>query len=229
MGPGYHNHDRSFAMNFIFTSFLLLFSIPIWIQVVTICNRLCLYKWFNVVFKKLYCTLQVVYGLYWLARECHRLHTPECRLKKTAPRPCQQPMQTLPPLDEYIPALMTRLILIHYVEESPLLTPSTPQRILAPHQDQAAEEPEIGASQEPLTSIEDWYSDSETPIHQVQPVLGTTPTENLQLRDRNRSEDIADILGTTAFKGYVHTPIQTLNGIYVQQPKWFLPLGEEAK
>ena len=56
-----------------------------------------------------------------------------------------------------------------------------------------------------------------------------TPTENLQLRDRNPPEDIADVLGTTAFKGYVHTPIQTLKGIYVQQPKWILPLAKEAK
>ena len=38
-----------------------------------------------------------------------------------------------------------------------------------------------------------------------------------------------DILGTTAFKRYVHTPIQTLDGVYVQQPKQFLPLAEEAK
>ena len=56
-----------------------------------------------------------------------------------------------------------------------------------------------------------------------------TPTENVQVRDRNQPEDIADILGTTAFKGYVNTPIQTLDGIVVQQPKWFLPLAEEAK
>ena len=75
-------------------------------------------------------------------------------------------MQTLPPLDEYIPALMTRLILIHYAEQSPLLTPSAPQRIPAPQQDRAAEEPEIGISQDPLTSIEDRYLDSETPICQ---------------------------------------------------------------
>ena len=80
---------------------------------------------------------------------------------------------------------MTRPILIRYVEQSPLLTPSTPQRILAPQQDRVVEEPEIGTSQEPLISIEDWYSDSKTPIRQVQQVLGTTPTENLQLRDRN--------------------------------------------
>ena len=32
-----------------------------------------------------------------------------------------------------------------------------------------------------------------------------------------------------AFKGYVNTPLQTLNGIIVQQPKRLLPLAEEAK
>ena len=110
-----------------------------------------------------------------------------------------------------------------------MLTPSTPQRILAPQQDWAVEEPESGTFQEPLISIEDRSLDSETPICQVQPVLGMTPTENLQLRGRNQPEDIADILGTTAFKGYVNTPIQTLDGTYVQQPKQFFPLAEEAK
>ena len=134
-GPAYHNLDGSFAMNFIFTAFLLLFTIPIQVQVVTICDRLHLYKWFNIVLKKIYCILQAVYELYRLARECHQLHTSEHHLKRTAPRPHQQPTQTLPPLDEYIPALITRLILICYTEQSPLLTPLTPQRILAPQQD----------------------------------------------------------------------------------------------
>ena len=185
MGLAYHNLDGSFVTNFIFTTFLLLFTIPIQVQVVTICDRLHFYKWFNVVFKKLYHILQVVYRLYQLARECHRLHTLERQLKKTTQRPCQQLMPTLPPLDECIPALMTRLILIHHAEESPLLTPSTPQKILAPQQDRASEEPEIVISQEPSKSIEDQHSVSETPIRQVQPVLGMTPIENLQLWDRN--------------------------------------------
>ena len=126
-GLTYHNLDGSFVTNFIFIAFLLLFTIPIQVQMVTICDRLDLYKWFNIVFKKLYRTLQAVYRLYQLARECHRLHTSECRLKKTARRPRQQPTQTLPPLGEYIPALMTRPILIRYTEESPLLTPDTPK------------------------------------------------------------------------------------------------------
>ena len=131
---------------------------------------------------------------------------------------------------------MTRSILIHHAEESPLLTSSTSQKIPAPQQDPASEEPEIvtpqepsTSAEEPSTSAEERYSISETPVHQVQPVLGMTPIENLQLWDRNQLEDIADVLGTTAFKGYVHTPIQTLDGIYVKQPKRFLPLAEEGK
>ena len=38
-----------------------------------------------------------------------------------------------------------------------------------------------------------------------------------------------DILGTRVYQGYVETPLQTLDGIIVNQPKWFLPLAEEAK
>ena len=135
----------------------------------------------------------------------------------------------MPPLEEYIPALKTRPILIHYTEPSPLLTPPTPQRIPVPQQDRVAEEPPIEISPELSTSIEDQLSVSDTPVHQVQSLLGTTHIENLQLRDRNQLEDIADVLGTTAFQGYVNTPLQTLDGIIVQQPKQFLPLAEEAK
>ena len=32
-----------------------------------------------------------------------------------------------------------------------------------------------------------------------------------------------------AYEGYVQTPIQTLDGLYINQPKHFLPLAEEAK
>ena len=42
-------------------------------------------------------------------------------------------------------------------------------------------------------------------------------------------EDIADMLGTRAFQRYVDTPLQTLDGIIVNQPKHFLPLAREAK
>ena len=38
-----------------------------------------------------------------------------------------------------------------------------------------------------------------------------------------------DILGTRVYQGYVETPLQTLDGIVVNQPEQFLPLAEEAK
>ena len=59
--------------------------------------------------------------------------------------------------------------------------------------------------------------------------MGTTSTENWQLQNRNQPQDVTDILGTAAYEGYLQTLIQTLNGIYVNQRKRFLPLAEEAK
>ena len=67
-----------------------------------------------------------------------------------------------------------------------------------------------------------------TLIQSVEPVLGITPTEEYQIQEWE-GQDIEDILGTTACKGYVKTPIQTLNGINVTQPWHFLPLAEEVK
>ena len=55
------------------------------------------------------------------------------------------------------------------------------------------------------------------------------PCESTQLQTTNTPEDIEDILGTRAFQRYVDTPIQTLDGIVVNQPKHFLPLAKEAK
>ena len=61
------------------------------------------------------------------------------------------------------------------------------------------------------------------------PLLGTTPSENTQIQHRSMPEDISDILGTRVYQKYVDTPLQTLDSIIVNQPKWFLPLTEEAK
>ena len=80
---------------------------------------------------------------------------------------------------------MTRPILICHAEESPLLASLTSQEILAPQQDQASEESEIVTPQEPSTSTTEQHSISETPIHQVKPVLGMTPRENWRLQNRN--------------------------------------------
>ena len=74
---------------------------------------------------------------------------------------------------------------------------------------------------QPPKPTEDRASDSETPIQQVTLLLGTTPRENLQLQHRNSLDDISDVLGTRIYQGYVETPLQTLDGIVVNQPKRF--------
>ena len=72
-------------------------------------------------------------------------------------------------------------------------------------------------------------STADTLVSQVTPLLGITPRESTQLQSMNTPEDIKEILGTRVFQRYVDTPIQTLDGIVVNQPKRFLPLAQEAK
>ena len=82
---------------------------------------------------------------------------------------------------------------------------------------------------ERLESPAEAASAGDTLISQVIPLLGITPSENTQLQNRNMPEDIGDILHTRAFQRYVDTPLQTLDGIIINQPKCFLALTKEAK
>ena len=135
------------------------------------------------------------------------------------PERIHRPTQTAPPTDEYTTGLQIRptLLLDDYSPLLALLTTeeSTPKAVLQP--------PKIPKS------TEDKASDSETPVSQVTPLLGTTPSKNCQLQHKNTPDNILDILGTRIYQVYVETPIQTRDGIVVNQPKRFLPLAEEAK
>ena len=91
------------------------------------------------------------------------------------------------------------------------------------------EESTLKTVSQPPKPTEDRALDSETPIQQVTPLLGTAPRENLQLQNRNSPDDISDVLGTRIFQGYVETPLQTLGGIVINHPKRYLLLVEEAK
>ena len=75
----------------------------------------------------------------------------------------------------------------------------------------------------------DVTSTADTLVSQVTPLLGIMPHESTQLQSTNTPEDVKEILGTRVFQRYVDTPIQTLDGIVVNQPKCFLPLAQEAK
>ena len=124
-GLAHHNFNGSFVTHFIFTAFLLLFTIPIWVQVVTIYNRLHFHRQICALFKNLHHIFHVVLGLNWLAQECHRLQKPTLRTK-------QDFVQTSPPPDELLFSLMTRSILICQPQESPLTTSLLPQKTPAP-------------------------------------------------------------------------------------------------
>ena len=82
------------------------------------------------------------------------------------------------------------------------------------------------ARQEIMTEV---TPTGDTLVSQVTPLLGITPHENTQLQSTNMPEDIEDIMGTRAFQRYVDTPLQTLDGIVMNQLKHFLPLVKEAK
>ena len=223
-GLAHHNFNRSFVTHFIFTAFLLLFTIPICVQAINIYERLHFDRWICALFKNFYCIFQAVLRLYQLAQEC-------CHLQEPTLRTNQDFVQTSPLLYELLFVLMTRSILVHQPEESPLTIILNPQKTLVPQQDQASTKSdcqqtncEILAPQEitflqpsevfpstqehqeepvPLESTTDHHPVNETPVHPVEPVLGTTPLENHWLQNRNQPQDITDILGTTAYEGYV--------------------------
>ena len=67
-------------------------------------------------------------------------------------------------------------------------------------------------------STADTILEGETLVSQVTSLLGTTPSENTQIQHRNMPEGISDILGTRVYQRYMDTPLQTLDGIIVNQP-----------
>ena len=132
----------------------------------------------------------------------------------------QQRLQSVPPpKDEYLEEAQPRQMLV-IEDDSSLLAPSSINEPECKETLVPTERPE------PTTEV---TSAGDTLIRQVTPLLGITPRENTQLQCRNTPEDIADILGTQAFQRYVETPLQTLDGIIINQPKHFLPLAKEAK
>ena len=132
------------------------------------------------------------------------------KLKRNKHELNHKPKQSAPPKDEYTTGIQTRPTLV--LDDNPLLTLKA-----------------VFQPTKQLKSAADTTSEGETPVSQVTPLLGTTPSENNQIQDRNSPDDILDILGTRVYQGYIETPLQTLDGIIVNQPKRFLPQAEEAK
>ena len=212
--PASNTVQGFFVMNIITFTFLLLCLVPLGVQLVTTGYNIL--KFFTGVFTTIHHVWELIIGLYRVARLCRQLYAPVQKSTRNNPELNHRPTHTAPPTDEYTTGLQIRptLLLDDY---SPLLAPlmteeSTPKAVF-----------------QPPKPAEDKASDSKTSVSQVTLLLGTTPRENRQLQHKNTPDDISDILGTCIYQGYVETPIQTLDGIVVNQPKRFLPLAEEAK
>ena len=93
-------------------------------------------------------------------------------------------------------------------------------------QPERKETPTSPTRQETMTHA---TSAEDTLVSQVTPLLGIMPHESTQLQSMNTQKDVEEILGTRAFQRHVDTPIQTLDGIVVNQLKRFLPLAQEAR
>ena len=66
------------------------------------------------------------------------------------------------------------------------------------------------------------------PIQPVKPVMGLTPKEQCK-KAEDPNLTLIELLGLTPCEGHIHTPLQTLDGLCVNQPSRFLPLAQEAQ
>ena len=170
-----------------------------------------MFQHFTSIFVKIFCIWNIIIGLYWVACQCGHSQAPVLKLKRDKRKLFYKPIQSAPPIDKYITGIQTRSTLL-LDDDSSLLTLK-----------------EVYKPTKQLKSLAHTTSEGETLVSQVMPLLGATPSENNQIQHKNMPDDISDILGTRVYQGYVETPLQTLDGIIVNQPKWFLPLAEEAK
>ena len=171
-GPASNTIQGFFITNVITFTFLLLCLGPIWVQLVTGCDKLLKLhssKIFTGVFMKILCVLNIATGLYWVAHQCRQL-APVPKLKRNKRELNQRPTQSAPLTEEYTTGFQIRLTLV-LTEYSPLLAPLMTEEVKPVFQ--------------PPKPAEDRTSDSETPIQQVPPLFGTTPQENRQLQHRN--------------------------------------------
>ena len=174
-GPAITTAQGFFVMYCITFTFLLLCLVPFRVQLVTGCDNLCKLHYFNIftgVFVKIFRIWNIITGLYRVAHQCGHSQAPVLKLKRDKRVLNQKPIQSAPPIDEYITGIQIRPTLV--LNNSPLLTPLT------------TEEYTLKAVFQPtkqLKSAEDITSEGETPVSQVTPLLGTTPSKNNQFAD----------------------------------------------
>ena len=66
------------------------------------------------------------------------------------------------------------------------------------------------------------------PIQPVEPVIGLT-TEEQRRRQEDPNLTLEELLGLSSCEEHISMPLQTLEGLYINQPSHFLPLAQEAR
>ena len=215
-GPAFDTMQESIITYCLTFACFILFVVPFRVHFVDISQKLFRLRIFTGIFVQTFCIWSIIIELYQAAHECGHFQAP---MPKTQKDKCAQdqplPLSVPPPKDEYLEEDQPRQTLIIEADSS----------LLAPSSINETERKETLALMERLEPMIEATSARDTLVSQVTPLLGFTPSENTQLQNTTTSEDIADILGTRAFQRYVDTPIQTLDGIIVNQPKRFLPLA----
>ena len=160
----------------------------------------------------------IILGLYRTAHETGQFQAPMPKTQAKKLKPHQiRPLLVLPPRDEYLKENQARHTVTIQNDSLPTSSFAT--------QSERKEIPTLSTMQETTTHAN---IAADTLVSQVTPLLGITPHKSTELQNTNTQEDVEEILGTRAFQRYVNTPIQTLDGIIVNQPKHFLPLAQEA-
>ena len=186
-GPAITTAQEFFVTYCITFTFLLLCLVPFWVHLVTGCDNLCKLHCFNIftgVFVKIFCIWNIITGLYWVVCQCGHSPAPVPKLKRDKCKLNHKSTEIALPIDKYAAGIQTRPTLV-LDDDSPLLTPK-----------------EVSKPTKQLKSS-DTTSEGETPVSQVMPLLGTTPSKNNQIQQRNTPEDILDKLGTRVYQGYV--------------------------
>ena len=198
----------------------ILFVVPFKVHFIDILQKLLRLHTFTSIFVQTFCIWNIIIRLYQAARECGHFQVPMSKTQEDKhPKDQQLPLSVPPPKDEYLEEAEPRQTLV-IEDDSSILAPSSINEPECKETLVQMERPE------PMTEV---TSAGDTLVSQVTPLLGTTPHKNTKLQSRNMPEDIANLLGTRAFQRYVDMPLQTLDGIIVNQPKYFLPLTKEAK
>ena len=207
----------TYCLTFVF---FILFVVPFRVHFIDISLKLLHLHIFTSIFVKTFCVCNIIIRLYQAARECGYFQAPVTKLQKNKCAQDQQLLQSVPPSkNKYLEEAQSRQTLV-IEDDSSILAPLTINKPECKETFIMMERPESTAEASP---------EGDKLISQVMPLLGTTPSENTQLQHRNMPEDISDILGTRAYQRYMDTPLQTLDGIIVNQPKHFLPLTKEAE